>query len=379
MKRTAYLAFDIYPSAKGAATHIFHFSTALFDWYKGGYLFVLGNDKFPIYQKEDTVEIFRFLAAEPNYLHRAQLFTDWVLQKIENLPSIELIHFRDIWGGLAALNVTKKRKTVFEVNSLTSIELPYKYKLSDSTLSKIRELELFCLNGADEIIVPSQVIKNKLVNLGIAIEKITHISNGADIVQANEKPQNAPEKYLLYFGALQTWQGIDILLKAFAGLQDFSDLKLVIISSNREKFAKPYIKLAEKLAILENTLWFFQLPKEELNLWISNAYLTVAPLAETARNIEQGCSPLKIFESLAAATTVVASDLEVVREIITNNETGKLVRADRPAELSRAIRYLLDFPDENKRIAENGFHLIQNNFLWQKKIEELIGVYKKLV
>lgn len=378
-KKTAYLAFDIFPSAKGAATHIFHFSSALFDRFNGGYLFVLGNEKLPVYQNEDNIEIFRFLAQEPNYLLRSQSFTDWVLQKLENLHSVELIHFRDIWGGLAALNLSKKRKTVFEVNSLTSIELPYKYKLSKLTLEKIRDLELFCLNGADQIIVPSQVIKNKIVSLGVNSEKITLITNGAEIVTKNEKLFNMPKKYLLYFGALQAWQGIDILLRAFSGLQDFEELQLVIISSNPEKQAKPYLKLAEKLEISKNILWLFQLPKEQLNSWISNAYLTIAPLIETARNIEQGCSPLKIFESLAASTTVVASDLEVVREIITNNETGKLFRPGRYAELSRAIRFLLDFPEENDRLAKNGYQLILDNFLWEKKIQQLLGVYKKIM
>ena len=134
MQKTAYIAFDIYPSAKGAATHISHFSMALFEKYKGGHLFVLGNEKFPLFQDEGDVKIHRFQPTEPNYLKRAQTFTDWLLYKLEELPDVELIHFRDIWGGLAALNLEKKRKTVFEVNSLTSIELPYKYKLSISLL-----------------------------------------------------------------------------------------------------------------------------------------------------------------------------------------------------------------------------------------------------
>jgi len=82
---------------------------------------------------------------------------------------------------------------------------------------------------------------------------------------------------------------------------------------------------------------------------------------------------------LAASTTVVASDLEVVREIITNNETGKLFRPGRYAELSRAIRFLLDFPEENDRLAKNGYQLILDNFLWEKKIQQLLGVYKKIM
>ena len=47
-----------------------------------------------------------------------------------------------------------------------------------------------------------------------------------------EKPVDAPDKYLLYFGALQSWQGVDVLLRSFARLRDLEDLYLVICASN---------------------------------------------------------------------------------------------------------------------------------------------------
>jgi glycosyltransferase involved in cell wall biosynthesis len=51
---------------------------------------------------------------------------------------------------------------------------------------------------------------------------------------------------------------------------------------------------------------------------------TVAPLAETARNTWQGCCPVKIVESMAAGTPVLASDLAVSRELIRHGEDGWL-------------------------------------------------------
>lgn len=377
-KKSAYIAFDIFPSAKGAATHIYHFSKALFEYYGGGYLFVLGNEELPIFQKEENIEIHRFITDEKNYLKRATAFTEWLWYKLELLENIEVIHFRDIWGGLASLNLSKKRKYIFEVNALTSIELPYKYKILSTTLDKIREYELFCLKFCDKIIVPSKVIQSKLESLNVENQKITHISNGAQKINVlNKKYEKG--LYIMYFGALQSWQGIPILLKAFANLNDWEQLKLVIASSNHQRISKPYKKLAEKLEIDNRIIWLHQLNKDELNNWLLNAYLTVAPLTETERNIEQGCSPLKVLESMAAKTTIVASDLQVVREILKDNETGKLVRPNRPAELASSIRFLLDNVNFNKNLAENAYNEFVEKYIWEKKIEELIEVYKNIL
>ena len=155
-------------------------------------------------------------------------------------------------------------------------------------------------------------------------------------------------RYLLYFGALQPWQGVDTALRAFSRLKDLEDLELVICSSTHPRRAKPYRKLAEKLEI--EPRWHFQLSEPELAPWREHATLSLAPLRDCARNAQQGCAPLKILESHASGTPVVASDLPATRELI-DASTGRLVAPDRPGELARAIRVLLDYPE---RIAELG-------------------------
>lgn len=380
LHRSLYTAFDLYPSAKGAATHIYHFSSTMFAHYGGGQLYVLGNDKLPMYQHEDqNIEVFRFAERIPNYLARAQAFSAALRKHIQANPALEMVHFRDIWGGLAALQEDRSYACLYEVNGLPSIELPYRYpELAETTLEKLRHLEQFCLEKADRLVVPSEIIRQHLLSRGLQAEKIDLISNGADAQMA--KPETAPavpENYILYFGALQAWQGITDLFKAFAGLADKPDLQLVICASIRPKQAKAYRKLAEKMGIAERLHWEFQLPKAELAHWIRHAQLTVAPLTECSRNLDQGCCPLKILESMVEGTTVVASDLPVVRELLTDNVNGKLVRAGRPALLSRAIRSLLDFPAENQRLAQSGKATAEKEFAWKDKKTALIACYRQ--
>jgi glycosyltransferase involved in cell wall biosynthesis len=378
--KSLYAAFDLYPSAKGAATHIHQMANTLFDFCGDGYLYVLGNERLPVYQNEGKIKIFRYSVPIENYLKRAEAFGQSLSNFISLRKHLQIIHFRDIWSGLAILGKNNTYKTVFEINALMSIELMYRYQsISKRILEKIKEIELYCIENVDRIICPSQSIKENLIKIGAKTDKISVITNGAELDVKTAMVENQPVNYILYFGALQTWQGVDDLIKALAGLKDFQDLKLVICSSNRPVVSKPYRKLAEKLGIADSVIWNYEVPKDELNTWIKNAILTVAPMKETERNIMQGFSPLKIFESMAMATPVVATDLPSVNEIIKDKFNGRLVRADRPAELSRCIRFLLDYPDYAKELGNNGLVTLKEKFTWQQKRKELTDLYTNLI
>ncbi|NJL34606.1 MAG: glycosyltransferase, partial [Chloroflexaceae bacterium] len=142
--------------------------------------------------------------------------------------------------------------------------------------------------------------------MGVAPENITVIPNGADILPTPPRPIHAPPRYLIYFGALQPWQGVDVLLRAFALLADYTDLWLVMCISNPPRSARDYRKLADKLGISDRMLWLFELPQDELAPWRAHALLSVAPLTESVRNVEQGCCPLKILESMAAGVPLIS-------------------------------------------------------------------------
>ena len=54
--KSLYAAFDLYPSSKGAVTHISHNIETLFNFFNGGLLYVLGNENMPVYHDEGNIE-----------------------------------------------------------------------------------------------------------------------------------------------------------------------------------------------------------------------------------------------------------------------------------------------------------------------------------
>lgn len=342
---------------------------------------MLGNESMSSQQIEGKVETVRFTIPIKNYLERAVAFGKYLVSLLDECEeNLKICHFRDVWSGLAILERERKYKTIFEVNGFPSIELPFAYsQISTETLEKIRCHERFCLESSDRIITPSNSIKRKVLSYGIDEKKVTVIPNGANLPPKTVRPDDAPSRYLIYFGALQMWQGVEVLFRAFARLADLDDLDLVICSSNYSHRAKLLTKLTKKLEINSRVVWKFGLTESELAPWREHAILSIAPLSECSRNIEQGCAPLKILESMASGVPVVASDLPSVREIMTDREHGRLVSPDRFGELARVIRVLLQYPELLLEMGEKARRKIEKDFLWEKSIENLKTVYRQIL
>jgi len=378
--RALYAAFDRFPTRKGAAIHIDRFARALFDEFGGGCLYVLGGPGLPSHQLEGDIEIVRFSEIVDNFLERALAFGKQLERLLDDLPSLEVAHFRDPWSGAPIVMHPRRRyATIYEVNALPSIELPSLFPaLGASTLDKIRQTELACCEKADAIVTPSATTKSFLESLGVASAKIRVIANGADLDDARPRPDDAPERYLLYFGSPQSWQGIDTLLRAFARLADFDELRLVICASRESRAWKPYEKLAAKLGVAERIVWRYALDEEELAAWRQHAFLSVAPLTACDRNVVQGCAPLKIIESMASGVAVVASDVPPVRELIAHRENGWLVHPDRPAELARTLRILLENPGVARSLGDAARQTVAQRFTWQQSTAALRHVVKEV-
>jgi len=373
--RSVYTAFDPYPSFKGSSIHIEKMTNVLSNHY--GKTLLLSLERQTYRNRNKNIKHLTFKTEKNNFLERGLAYASWVEKLLAQQYQLEIGHFRDIWGGLPILKYPHMT-SVFEVNGFPSVELLDRYSaIPSSTLHKFKELENHCLQECDAIICPSETIKHHIINRGINSNKIEIVPNGATPVTFSKKRVSPYGEYIVYFGALQPWQGITILLKAMQYLADMPSLKLVICSSHKEKHSRIYQKIARKLDVAEQIVWKHKTPKEELFQIIHHAKASIVPLTECDRNLEQGCSPLKIFESMACQAPIIASDLPVVREILTPDLDAKLIRAERPAELARAIRLLIDYPDYGKQLATNAHQKFIENYTWEKITKKYNEFYTK--
>src|SRR5687768_6350449 len=268
-RRALYAAFDRFPSRKGAGVHIARFARALFDWADGGVLYVLGGDDLPAWQSDGDVDIVRFSMQVDNFLERTLAYGRRLEALLEEMPRLEIAHVRDPWSGLPLIE--RNVSLVYEVNGLPSIELPFAYpSVAPRTIEKIERVEQILLERADAIIVPANTIRDLVVSRGA--KNVTVIPNGADLPdlrcsaglrpafgraedqEVGQRPTLHASDYFIYFGALQQWQGIEILLRAFARLRDLP-VKLVVCYPHHTRYARGYVRLAEKLELADRVIW----------------------------------------------------------------------------------------------------------------------------
>ena len=373
--RAVYAAFDRVPSAKGAAIHIAHAVRALGRAAGNTLLACVADGRLPEGEREGNVEVLRLGAGAPDLVERVRLFRRSLAAVLEaQRGSLRICHFRDPLSGIPILEAGGRGKggawrTVYEVNGLPSIEMPYRFpSIPARTLDRIRAMERRCLAEADHILTPSATLARNLARIcagmGVAPARITVIPNGADLPsQSMRRPAGAPKRYFLYFGALQPWQGVGAAIAALPRIADLG-IPLVICSSQPPAIGRALMARAGRLGVERSVHWRHELTREALAPWIVHAVASVAPLTETPRNLEQGCCPLKILESMAAGTPVIASDLAPVRELVAHGEHGLLVRAGRPELLGRAMRALADEPAAREAMGRRARQRMRRHYTW---------------
>ncbi len=381
--RSLYVAFDRFPSSKGAGTHIAHASATLAKAAPPCLLMALGDAGLDAFETggEMGPDILRFREPIPNFLRRAAAFSHEVADVLDELAGgLRICHFRDPWGGVPICSRGERKfGIVYEVNGLPSVELPYRYpKVGAAVLERIARMEDFCLAESDLLIVPSPTIAANLRKRGVPAGKIRVVPNGATAAPARPRPEAAPGRYVLYFGAVQPWQGVPVLLRAFSRIADLADVRLVLCASVKRRATVPLRRLSRRLGLEERVRWEHRLSREELQGWLQHAAVSVAPLTECSRNLSQGCCPLKILEAMAAGVPVIASDLPVTRELIDEGANGRLVPAGRPEALALALRHLLERPGEAARLGAAGHDHITKHFTWRHSHDRQAEVYAEI-
>lgn len=88
--------------------------------------------------------------------------------------------------------------------------------------------------------------------------------------------------------------------------------------------------------------------------------------------------PNKLFEYMAAGLPVVASDFPVWREIVESADCGLLVDPRSPAEIARALQYLLQHPNEAEAFGRRGRRAFERRYNWDVEAKKLIDLYRHL-
>lgn len=174
-------------------------------------------------------------------------------------------------------------------------------------------------------------------------------------------------KYILFFGRISPYKGIEYLLKAMEIVhKKHPDVKVIIAGSGKMYFD---ISKYENLDYVEIRNRFIEL--DELADLIRGALFTVCPYTDATQS---GV----VYSSFALNTPVIATKVGGLPEMIDDGETGIIVPPKDVNALASAILSYLNNPELLKKMNMNIAESAKSgNGSWNIIAEEYISIYKK--
>lgn len=253
----------------------------------------------------------------------------------------DVIHFQ--WAPLAV--VDSQFIPSFRRIAPTVMTVHDSNPFNNNPSSRIQRIgALKILHCFDHLIVHTAVARDRLLRVGIPDEKVSIIAHGLltdHIPQPAQKPPGENERVqLLLFGKIKPYKGVDVMLRALALLpQDVRERCVVKVVGWPEMPMAPLFSMVKDLhleAQVEFDLRF--VPDDEVASMIARADALVFPY----RDIDASGV---LMLAIAAGRPIVASNLGIFSEWLSDQAAGTLIPPDDPDELSRSLERLITDPD----------------------------------
>lgn len=88
--------------------------------------------------------------------------------------------------------------------------------------------------------------------------------------------------------------------------------------------------------------------------------------------------PVKMFEYMGAGLPVIASNIPLWNQIVSEESCGICVNPFKPKEIAKAVQYLYENPEKAREMGRNGQKAVEQKYNWAIEEEKLIKLYKSM-
>jgi glycosyltransferase involved in cell wall biosynthesis len=304
----------------------------------------------------------------------SRFVSEYAIKNIKPEPDLIHAHF-SYPDGYGMMKLAKKWRVPLVISALGTIERKIAYEGSYTSRQIIE-----AMNFADKVLSVSEDLKLHIVNLGIKEEKVHVVPNGVDTGKfkpvEKEHARNLlklpqDKNIVLFVGALRKIKGVDYLIEA---AKDFVNTNTDLYMVGRDDgLRKNLEKRAHELKIADRIRFTGPVNHEDIPLWISASDILVLPSLSEGR-------PNVVLEALACEVPVVATDVGGIPELMVDGETGYLVPAKNPVELSRKINKLLEDKSQRETMGKLGRKsIIQSGLTWEAHAKKTLDIYSELL
>jgi len=240
-----------------------------------------------------------------------------------------------------------------------------------------RRLITFVLSRTDHLAAVSRAMRNDLLTMGLASDKISVIPMGVDLrnrfVPPKERRSSAA---LLFVGRLVEKKGVRYLLEAMPEvLEEHPAAALVVVGDGPEK--KALAALAEKLGIRHRVTFAGSVANSKLPVFYQKSDVVIFPSVVAAGGDREGFG-LVLVEALGCARAVVVTDLPAMRDIVADGKTALVVPQKSAPHLAEAVKRLLREPSLMGALGRAGRDSALGKFDWETIAARYIEIIDSL-
>jgi len=275
--------------------------------------------------------------------------------KRAKMNDCKIFHFQFFDLGILNLSVLmlalfykqKKVVTLHDIESFSKSANKFVHKL--------------CLYLIDGIIVHNEFSKNQFLEKNKFEKRLAVIPHGNYLPFIKSLPLSLDSNKirLLFFGQIKDVKGLDVLLEAMSIVKNSSSNYSLTIAGRPWKTEKEsYLKTISRLNLQNDIKTYFEYIKEEdVSSYYEKSDVIILPYKKI---YQSGV----LLLSLSYGRTVIVSDLEPFKEVISHESNGLIFESENPADLARKILQL----DKSliNSMTNNSKNSISNDYDWLK-------------
>ncbi|MEE9424021.1 MAG: glycosyltransferase family 4 protein [Methylococcales bacterium] len=232
-----------------------------------------------------------------------------------------------------------------------------------------RRMIIWAAEQAKAIITVCQSLKDRLISLGVANNKITVLPNGVDNQLFHpgdrsmlRKQHQLTQPTLLFVGNLIPLKGVDLIIQSLAKLPDY---KLIVVGDGTEK--SKLQKLAANLHVSDRVRFVGTLTQQQLVEYYTIADMLLLPSSR------EGCANV-LLEALSCGTPVIATAVGGSPDIVADPSAGLLVQQRTADALTSAIQQLSANMPDSVNVRN-----YSQRFSWSPIIKQQFDIYQMVI
>ena len=178
---------------------------------------------------------------------------------------------------------------------------------------------------------------------------------------------------LCFAGGISEQWNHDKIIRA---MESVEQLRYVLCGPGEEA----YLERLRKLPAWDRVDYRGRVPHTEVNQILSECSIGMAVLSYSYNTAFQRgtLGNTKIYEQMMAGLPVICTDFQIWSEMVEKYHCGICISPGNADEIASAILYLLDHPEEARRMGENGRRAVKEEFNWDVEEKKLLALYEDI-